>query len=381
MEYGTLFAIVEEIFVGIFIIRKFRIWYRKNGIYEIEAQNIDIRKSNVIIYIAFFIGILLHFLNPTVFNNNYNNIIDLLNGKVSVNQIAAFHAEAISVLSETLVLFFLQMLYVLFPVIIFIILYKQYLNSRCNNFFYYLSLVFCTVPYVIIMNRTSRARMIVPMMALLFLFFMIYKENRKKTVIIMGTGVISIFVLLTLWKQFHFTVNKDISVTIDDIALTIDSYSQGIRNMGIAVEGYYNSGIIISLKYFINDTLSGLMYFYRFADHSCTSRIWFDMICGRNDQVIPASGQGLYYFTPLFAPLMPCIVIYFAHLFEKRLYTARTIPLLFVYAYAVAYSLYACFSSYTVFVNKMTAGVLPVFLVVYLNERIQIRVKEGLNHV
>lgn len=370
---GSLIAIWEEIFVGVFIWFSYKKWYRYRNVVNIE----DIQKNNDNKILFWFIvaSTVIIMMNIEVFTDNYNFTWDLLSGKYTIIDFTTILSEenlSDTGIVSTIVSILIQIVYIGAPLLGCSYFYKRF-NKCMKKKYYYFTLIMCLVPYMLVTKHSSRSLLTIPIIAGIFMMCILFPRYKKTTIIVSGGAATTILLLLTLWKSFGGTDTFIEDVSLSKITLLLDQYFQGMINLGKANEAYKMSGITWAPHYLINDVIHGIPILSKFTDTTQMSRCMFDRLNLVKDQVIPITGQGLYYFTWVLAPIGVCFIIRICRYMETFIYKAKTLPQIYIYCYATVMLSYACFSSITIFFQKLIISTLPTMVVIVCNSRFKIK--------
>jgi hypothetical protein len=263
---------------------------------------------------------------------------------------------------------------IILPIPFLEILYNCYKKTR-NNIYFILSILVVAIPYGLIIDGNSRNTIIIPLICMMTVFFFLYPEKRRSVMIFVGILIGIISVITILWKSLATLGGSSNSLSF--WIAYLESYFAGIANMGKAVVAKINYDSFFSLDILFNDLFQNVPFLSKIVDPIRTSSYYYYDIWGRTDQVIPATGNGLFYFGYLFAPLVPIFILYISAKFTKYVYKSQSIPEILIYSYASVTITYNCFNSISSLMMKLTIFILPTILIIWLNKRVI--VKRGMN--
>jgi hypothetical protein len=143
--------------------------------------------------------------------------------------------------------------------------------------------------------------------------------------------------------------------------------------MGKVVIARMSTDLFFDPFMMLNDLTKSTPILSKFCNELNTSEFYYFKVWGRNDQIIPSSGNGLFYFGFIFAPIVPIIITKISHFFEVKANKAKYISLYIVYIYSSAVVGYNIFNSVSSLTMKLTITIMPVILAVHLNRNIQKR--------
>ena len=286
------------------------------------------------------------------------------------NDMINMSEEASMGLLDTIAILGARILKTLLPIPFVYILYKKYHNHH-NSIYFLISALCLIVFYALIMEGNSRNSIIIPAISIIFILATLYPSYKKTIWITMVTIIAVISVLSIIFKVFR----NDITAAMEADTLSywisyLDIYFAGICNMGrvvsakIAYGEDYNNFLLM-----INDTFSNIPLLSKITDSKYSSLYLFLKFWERNDQVIPSSGNGLFYFGYFFAPVVPVFITTLAHYFEKKSYEARYLTEFIVYTFACATISYNIFNQISSLMMKIFVTVLPIIFIVYINKR------------
>lgn len=358
-QEGCLLTLWEAMVVGVFLAYAFPRWYRQ------ERQKIQVTCAGTdVLWIEIGVLCLVILVVPSVLST-YNFVLRLSDAEVHAD--LANGGGGLYVLG----LMCARVLKIVFPIPFVQYFYSRYMKSRKSRYYYGSALVL-GVFYALIMEGNSRNSIIIPAVAVFLVLYYLYPAFRKMTVVFCGGGIVCIAGVTLIWKSFLGNVGEASVKPFSYWIAYVEQYFAGIANMGRAVlaKEYYGG---INPKMLFSDLFQSTPFVSGMIDSSETSAYYFLKIWDRNDQVIPSTGNGLFYFGYLLAPLVPVFIIILAHFFEKKVQKAVTVPETIIYIYAAVTVAYNIFNAVSSLGMKLSIYILPAVLVVYLNKKFRLR--------
>ncbi len=362
--YGVLLTLWESVFIGLYINSRISKWYLKDSnTNEVKTNNYDSYSSKSDVVVCFvLVFFIISLMQPQVFNNWH--FILLLGSETEV-----IKSDSTS-LMELIASISLWNFFLLLPVPIFC---KIITNRKiAENTKYLLSVIVFFICYGLFINGTSRASVIFPLVTAYLILLNVFPNKRKQSNIVFLSLIISVFVLITVWKFYTRIGRIATENSLEDTIGTMDIYFQGFSNMGKAVVAKMNSGVIISPSIFFNDILRNVPILSKLTSRSVSSSQYFLDVWGRNDQVIPAAGNGLFYFGYILSPIVSVFQISVAHNFEKRALNTKMFSSKVINMYICVMLTYGCFSSISIFMQKLSNTVIVVLFVSLLNSKVKL---------
>ena len=176
---------------------------------------------------------------------------------------------------------------------------------------------------------------------------------------------------MIIWKSYaRFGMESSADdFSLNGIVQYLEVYFAGASNMGKALLAYENSYVEFfdTFSILIADIFNYVPYLNTVVQSNMSSNDYFLQYIGRNDQVIPATGNGLFYFGHVLAPIVPIVNISITRLFERKLYK-RCIDVdeLTIYTYATVMLAYNTFNNISSFYMKLTIYIMPSLLICLL---------------
>lgn len=356
---GFYLTVWELLLFGLFINRKLPKWYYNNT----NNAYIKWSKTHFATWIILIFGLLgLLSINPSILQD-YSFVINLKpDDTIAQEYVPKGLTETISTIAS-------RVLKIVIPIPIVSLFYKKYhQNHSIANF--YISIIVLAFFYAFIIEGNSRNTIIIPAVAVLFILLRFYPQYKKTTLSALLTVILLIAILSLVWKSFagDFSTAKESSFSY--WISYIESYFAGISNMGKAVAAYQNSDIFINPIIAFNDLARSVPFLNSLVDNTNTASYYFVMTWGRSDQVIPATGNGLFYFSFILAPVVSMIILCFGHYFEKCMHKSTSVPEYMIYCYSSIVISYNMFNSVSTMMMKLSITLLPLLFVLYLSKKI-----------
>jgi hypothetical protein len=306
-------------------------------------------------------------LAPSVLDN-YNLLFNL----VQTDDFVEKSEEYVS-LTQVLAVMAIRVLKIISPIPIICWCYRKYQLNKRGRYFY-ISAISLIVLYAMIMEGNSRNSIIIPAISLIFILATLYPIYKKRIWTIMCVLIIVISIMSILFKVFgNDVVSMAKKSTLSYWISYLDAYFAGITNMGKVVTARMSADIFFDPFLIINDLIKSTPILSKFCNSLNTSDFYYFKIWGRHDQIIPSSGNGLFYFGYIFAPIVPIIITKLSHFLEVKANKTKHISLYIVYIYSSAVVGYNIFNSVSSLTMKLTITILPVILAVHINRNIQRR--------
>jgi len=358
---GILFTIWEALFVGIFLVYKIPKWYtniRKN------TKNPYPKESTSFMFVVILLMFIIVMLYPSVLEN-YSYMFNLDIKEDEVEQLSPSLIENLAIMGS-------RVLKILLPIPFFLHFYRNYLKHK-NILYFFLSAFIFVFFYALIIEGNSRNSIIIPAISVIFILNVSYPKYRKSIWVAMIAIILVISILSIIYKVFSNDVEAMVGVNQLSYWISyLELYFAGISNMGKVVTAKLEYGLTISPVILFNDLISNVPFLSILSDSTNTSQAYYFKLWGRTDQVVPSSGNGLFYFGFIIAPVVPVLIICLGHFFEKKAIKAKRLSEYVIYIFissTVGYNIYNQVSSLTM---KLTITVFPILLFICLNKKVSI---------
>lgn len=356
---GYYLTVWELLLFGLFVDRKLPKWYSNNT----NNAYIKWSKTRSAAWIILIIGLVgLLFINPSILQD-YSFVINLKpDDTIAQEYIPKGLTETIATIAS-------RVLKIVIPIPVVSLLYKKY-NQNHSILNFYISIIVLAFFYAFIIEGNSRNTIIIPAVAIMFILLRMYPQYRKTTLSVLISVIFLITILSLVWKSFagDYATVKESSLSY--WIFYIEVYFAGISNMGKAVCAYQNSDVFIDPLIVFNDLTRSVPFLNLLTDNTNTSSYYYGMIWERRDQIIPASGNGLFYWGYILAPLVPIFILNIAHYFEKRIRNATSVDEIIIYSYLSVNMSYFMFSSVSIVMMFLSIIFIPLLFVLYISKRI-----------
>lgn len=361
---GLYFSIWEALFLFLFLKRQLPKWYPR---YMMRPISFIHNENTTILLYEMGALFLLVALAPSVLDN-FNFLFNL-------NQTEDFveKSEEYVSLTQLVAVMAIRILKIISPIPIICWCYRKYQLNKSGKYFY-VSAISLIVLYAMIMEGNSRNSIIIPAISLIFILATLYPIYKKRIWTVMCLIITIISIMSILFKVFgNDVVSMAEKSTLSYWISYLDVYFAGITNMGKVVIARMSTDLFFDPFMMLNDLTKSTPILSKFCNELNTSEFYYFKVWGRNDQIIPSSGNGLFYFGFIFAPIVPIIITKISHFFEVKANKAKYISLYIVYIYSSAVVGYNIFNSVSSLTMKLTITIMPVILAVHLNRNIQKR--------
>lgn len=360
---GSLLMLWEEICIASYLKLRLPKWYRQEAAHVVLPDESGRGKvSDMFLICAIVACTALVFLDTSILKK-FNTIFASANYTPSPTMVSGSILYTIADIA-------VRCVYLLVPIPVISAIYRSSRKSENTATHYFWSMAIMIGWYGLIMEGTSRASIIVPMLTVILVLNVLYPKQQKKTVLVIGTLTLLVIVMTSALK-FSARYSAQ-GMNLNNVIMEIEVYFQGIGNVGKAVAAKQTSGIGMSFVVMLNDCLTSVPFLSKLVSPARTSTIWYSVVWqGRADQVIPAVGNGLFYFGYLLAPLVTVFQIRVAREFEKAAYRSKSVAMLIVFTYSAIMLIYGCFSSISIFFQKLVIICFPVAVICFLNEKLQ----------
>jgi len=353
---GIMFTMWEALIVGFFIAYKFPKWYSKN---RINFDKYNIKNSSIGLLSLFILFYLLMVLvSPNVLSS-YSFIWDISNEEEFIDE--ALPSGGLSLISFMAC----RILKILFPIPFVCFFYKRFKKSG-NRIWFLFSLLLISFFYAGILEGNSRNTIIIPAVSMIFILLKLYPAKSKTIWITITSVILLISTVSLIWKSFSNNLEEVKTSSLTYWISYIECYFAGPTNMGKAIVAKQTFGGFISPFTMFNDIMQNVPILSKSVDKFHTSNFFYFEVWNRTDQVIPSSGNGLFWFGYVLAPVVPIMAFLLAHVFEIKYLKSKTIESIFVYGYATCVISYNIYNSVSSLMMKLSIFLLPLFITIYI---------------
>ncbi|WP_394172277.1 hypothetical protein [Thalassotalea litorea] len=259
------------------------------------------------------------------------------------------------------------------PILVLSWCYRRYLEGGDGKY-YWMSLL-VIIPFILFFKGSSRLSIIIPSLCWLSVLLKLYPDYKKATFKIISVVIITVFVSITLYKQFG-AVSSEIgsvnSIELSRISSSLNAYFSGPYNIALASElnGVSVDTLLVDLiKNFalIGRTVDGL---------ATTTDIFNEYLYAHNlyaDQIVSVSGQGYIFFNVTGVIVFSAIFIFSVMFFCNALQKERRIEFIYILSFCSIYcAMYMMLNSGSIF-GKMFNFMLPLFIVCLINRKFKFK--------
>jgi len=279
-------------------------------------------------------------------------------------RVSATRLDTSGALLRTIVLYGIYSAFIVFSVWCA----KKY-NKNKKRLFLLLALMFA-LSITMILVREAREIPVYCGYASIVLLTTLFPQKRKTIRFILASVTFIVVLFLTLYKSFyvfHYSSYSEAffatGLQLEGITRTLEAYLLGPLQYTACIE-MANTNYTFPftrLLYEIFRSTMGTNFLVRQMDMSTTSMIFNEFLTGgRNNHglLLPITGLGYLYLTPLFAPLLTCIVYRFASIIEYEIDSSR-------YAFGVFFMSYIYIRLSTCIVCSNLNTVLTISSIVF----------------
>lgn len=358
---GILFTCWEAIFFGGLLKWQYSKWgnrenFGDNGI----STKLFLSEPTALWYVIIILMSVFVFMNPIVLDN-YSFMFSL---KADDGSLIEDVPTNLSMIVSTMAV---RVLKVILPIPIVCHFYRKYIYTGSKVAFFIPAAFFVFI-YALLMEGASRNSVIIPGISLIFILSYVYPRYKSSiwttmVVLISITSILSI-----LWKVFgNITSDMADASSLSYWTSYLEVYFAGISNMGKAVAAKINyvEGIDPTILY--NDLVQNMPFLSKTANLTNCSNFYYFKEWQRHDQIIPASGNGLFAFGYIIAPIVPFIIMKFGHYFEIKAAKCNSVSCLVVYVFACSTICYNMFNSISSLMMKFSITLFPLLVIITIN--------------
>jgi|GEM_PF-2908323 len=174
----------------------------------------------------------------------------------------------------------------------------------------------------------------------------LYPEKRKNIIMIIGTSAGAVLVMLSIYKTFYAFLYSSYaealassSAGLEFIVQTLEVYLLGPVTMASALQFTFSGLTTFSLSQLLFDfgrSTIGISFLLKDSDRILTSAAYNQFVTrGLSDSgyLLPITGQGYAFLGFIFAPVLICLLFYFALKIEKVMFNSTSTFIIFFSAY------------------------------------------------
>ena len=221
----------------------------------------------------------------------------------------------------------------------------------------------------------SRFSSLMPIVVTLYFLSMLYPFMRKKIItwgVIIGSACISFLTFVKMFSKYRGDSSN--STNIKYWAMNLQCYFQGINDICIGISASHKIHKF-PVSQFFNDIISNMMFLSKISDSKSSSLKIFNVEYNGwwvQDKILPNVCAGYIYAGFIGAPLINCILTFFAMKFDDMSRNAADVRYKYLYIFA---ALPCCFGNmifYPMIVGgSLVNSVLLIFIVMKINDKLK----------
>jgi len=228
-----------------------------------------------------------------------------------------------------------------------IVIYWSYSKYKLNNSktYYYISLL-SIIPPMMIFKGFSRFSVLIPSIVWITIMVRLYPKFKKITSYISIMVITLVMVSISLYKIFKvsstdYNSAKSFEINFNSIATNLNAYFSGVQNLSYAIEIKDSNKLVNFQNIFFNDFFRNIVFFSRFSNQNLTSSVLFNNYLydpiGIEDQIVPMTGQSLFYFGYYGSWILTAICIFIMLKLSERAYKEKSISKIYLYTFLSIY--------------------------------------------
>ena len=348
---GYYIILWEALIFGLYIKKKLPQWNVNNSEISLNGYFPRAGWGVIVVYL------LLLSLDLSVLNR-FNFILNL---KITLSDTTEYVSggmiDVLSFLSA-------KCLKIMAPIPFVCFFYRKYTKSK-NLFPYLVSIILLLVFYGLFLEGNSRNSIIIPSVAVFFILLRLFPTYKKQTVSVVFSIIILISAISLVWKSFSGNAVEATTSGLTYWISYLEQYFAGITNLGKAYVAKVKYCDLINPEILLNDLCENAPVITKFANMSNTSDFFYWLEWGRDDQVVPSTGNGIFYFGPIFAPIVPIAICTLTHKFEIYTKKSKNVYAYIVYCYSTCVVGYNIFNAVSSLAMKLTIFLLPLLAGLY----------------
>ena len=355
---GSLITIWEMILCGWYISLSFPKWFSQ------KVYNEPIKFKTPVLTWTFFLLVFssLIIVHPSVLSN-YSLVFNLKPDDSVLEETISLST------TETIAMIGVRVSKIILPIPLLCVLYRNYQHN--NSLLSYLIglfvVVFC---YGFIIEGNSRNSIVIPAVAAIFILSKLFPKYTRSMLILIIPSILLVIILSTVWKSFSGDKQLAYDNSFSAWISYIEAYFAGISNMGKAIYAYQQYDYLLNPVMAFHDICKNIPFVNVLTDTKATSSYYFQSVWGRTDQVIPATGNGLFYFGYIFAPCVSILFIRLSHYFDSLKDHASSLPEYVIYCYSCSVVSYNIYNSVSTMMMKLTITIIPLLFIVFISKQI-----------
>lgn len=360
---GIYLMLYEEVCVGVFL------YYLVKKSYEIKTRTLNnvtinsIMKNEMntqlrigmIALVAIAVAIVI--MNPSLLNE-YNFAIGVEESDI-ISNYGSVH---------TMIISWSKMV---FPLLIASFMINRY--QKQPKFIYYILTVFPVLLFnLMLFKGISRNSVIVPGAASMFFLMRAFPKKHKMTSFMVSGMIVTVAIVLTLFK------NSTANWVVDTIAaqrLYLNAYFAGPNNLGDAIGAYNLYKSSFSVNTLLNDLFYNVPGISQYFDGEDRITVLFNAWKGTQSAIVPAIGQGLFYFGMVLSVIPELVFLWMMSKFDIKARNANNIMEVFFYSYFAVRFGYTYYQNISILISFLLGTVitLTVLLKIFSNFKLRVR--------
>ena len=215
-------------------------------------------------------------------------------------------------------------------ILIMSILYKRF--NKTNKMIYKNIAFLVTLVNISIFYGLNRSDLLIPACASIIMYMILFRDRNIFKYLLVAIGVLTIIISIGNSRNIA-SISKNQNKVVD-VADFMQGYLGGVYNVAISVETYDYYPEVRSLARLAYDTFRpfiGFNVFLKNVDIDFTNtyfnkRIYFN---DHTAQIVPMIGQGYLQFGYIFSPILSCLLVYIAYLFERIINKTSRIEIMY----------------------------------------------------
>lgn len=378
INYGIILMIYEVIAVSFstcFFAKKDFINNKKVTIETNQRDEIIYSKNGVVIVFVFFATAI--FLLFPISRNGLSFLMLKANTGVRVSSL---ESSSLSVLLREFVLIGFYSAFA----IISVVCAKKYLKSKSK--LYILVALLSAILVTSIIVSEARSSQIYCGYACITLLGVLFPESKERIKRILIGVIISIVLVLSIYKTFYafkyqsyFDALSSTSLSANMITYNLEAYCLGPLHYTAIVDlGFWNDTFSLSRFVFgILRTIMGTNLLVKSIDMNTTSMVFNEFVTGNRmntGYLLPITGVGYFYFSPILAPVITCLVYRIASKLEYKMKKARSFFSLFFMSYVyIRVATCIVFTNINTILSMSSMILLTAGIIGFVNKYIKIR--------
>lgn len=368
---ACLLMCYELIIISIVILILEKRRNKETSYIKMSEKKIKLSKNNFIYLSFFMLSILVIIIVPESLNL-FSIITPRLTGTEYLQELGFKVAIA------TYILFTAKHLIYILTISM---LYKRF--KKTNKRIYRNIAFLVTIINISIFYGLNRSDLLIPACASIIIYMILFKDKNIFKYIIIAIAVLTLVISIGNSRNIA-SISKNKSKIVD-IADFMQGYLGGVYNVAISLETYEYYPEVRSLPRLAYDTFRpfiGVNIFLKnvnmdFTNTYFNKRIYFN---DHTAQIVPMIGQGYLQFGYILSPILGCLIVYIAYLFEDVINKASRIEII--------YFVSICLIRMGFFMGQNTGNIaneismnLVMFIIIYLLNNKIVYKKEGKKNV